>query len=256
MKKITLGMKITGINEARAVRMGREGVSDIFEQNLNEQEGPFVFELSYPGEPLLIAFGGFKGRLGIPPFEFFKLTRGADVNKIYIRDLEQTWYHNALPDTDNSIDEIASIIKQKVADICASHVVVVGNSMGGYAAILFGIIVNADIIHAFAPQTFIGRFNRIWYRDSRCSRQVSNTYKYSDKRYMDLKRLLRLQETQCEIHIYYSLDDRLDRAHAERLRDEENVKLHSFTEGGHSVIKTLKHSGKLHKIIYDSLYKF
>jgi esterase/lipase len=41
----------------------------------------------------------------------------------------------------------------------------IGNSMGGYAAILFGTLLNIDNIISFAPQTFIDKFNLFLYFD-------------------------------------------------------------------------------------------
>jgi len=37
----------------------------------------------------MIAFGGLRGNMGVLPFEFFKLTKGLKVNKIYPRDIKQ-----------------------------------------------------------------------------------------------------------------------------------------------------------------------
>lgn len=68
-----------------------------FEDDVNDPELSAVIDLLHPGRPLLIAFGGIVGSLVIPPYEFFNLTRGLDINKIYLRDHSQTWYHSGLP---------------------------------------------------------------------------------------------------------------------------------------------------------------
>jgi hypothetical protein len=76
-----------------------------FEKNIKNPNLSLVSDLSFQNRPLLIAFGGIYGALGIPPFEFYSLTKNIDVNKIYLRDLSQTWYHSGLPGLSDSIDE-------------------------------------------------------------------------------------------------------------------------------------------------------
>ena len=80
---------------------------------------------------LLIAFGGIQGLLAIPPFEFFGLTRGLDVDKLYVRDHGQAWYQAGLPGLASNIGAIADYLRDTIAEADARRVVMVGNSMGG-----------------------------------------------------------------------------------------------------------------------------
>jgi hypothetical protein len=67
-----------------------------FEKNIKDPNLSVIIDLSYKDRPLLIAFGGRLGALVMPPFEFFNLTKKMDINKIYLRDISQTWYHSGL----------------------------------------------------------------------------------------------------------------------------------------------------------------
>ena len=58
-----------------------------FQDRLNNPEAPMATSLSETGAPLLVAFGGFAGGLGIHPSEFFDLTKDVRANRIFMRDV-------------------------------------------------------------------------------------------------------------------------------------------------------------------------
>jgi len=218
-----------------------------FEKDIKNPDLSTIIDLSYQDRPLLIAFGGIAGALGIPPFEFFNLTRKHDVNKIYLRDLSQTWYHSGLPGVSKSIDDTATFLRRKIDDTGVNKVVVIGNSMGGYAAIIFGILIKADIVHAFSPQTFINDDNFI-----RSKKQIQNVHNNFSDKYFDLGEVIKLHSNLGKFNIYYDFNNKLDKKHARHLKRSRNVKLHPFIGGGHLLIKTLRDSGELHNLIISS----
>lgn len=225
-----------------------------FEKSIENPNSPIAIDCSSNHRSLLIAFGGIAGKLGVTPFEFFNLSKGFDVNRIYVRDLSQAWYHRGLPGVADNIDGIVTFLREKINQYQAKKVILVGNSMGGYAAILFGILLDADIVHAFSPQTFINRLNRLRYLDRRWRKQLQNTYRLVDKRYFDLRPVLKAnhKKLKCKFNIFYSHTHRLDRIHAEHLRSLPNVNLYAFQSGGHRLVGHLRDSGELNKIITSS----
>ena len=224
-----------------------------FQDKLNDPKAPVAMNLSDVGAPLIVAFGGFAGGLGIHPSEFFELTKDVRASRIFMRDLRKVWYQRGLPGVATDIDGIASFLAEKREEIEASRVVLVGNSMGGYAAIVLGILLDADRVLAFAPQTFIDRPHRFVHRDRRCSELLRNVHRTPGRRYLDVKPLLRRLNPTCETDMFYCQDDRLDRIHAERLSFAPNVHTHALSEGGHSVIKRLRSSGALTSVVRDAL---
>ena len=112
-----------------------------FQNRLNDPETPVAVSLSDVGAPPLVAFGGIAGKVGILPFEFFNLTKDIKASKIYIRGLEQVWYQKGLPGVATDIDGIGSFLAEKREEVEASRVVLVGNSTGGYAAIVLGSLL-------------------------------------------------------------------------------------------------------------------
>lgn len=226
-----------------------------FEKSLENPHSPIAIDFSSNYRSLLIAFGGIAGKMGVTPFEFFNLSKGFDVNRIYVRDLAQAWYHQGLPGVADDIDGVVGFLREKISQSHASKVILVGNSMGGYAAILFGILLDADIVHAFSPQTFIDRLHRFRYFDRRWRKQIQNTYRLAGKKYFDLRTVLHDNHKglKCKINIFYSYSHRLDRVHADRLSSLPNVELHAFKRGGHRLVRHLRDTGELNKIINRSL---
>lgn len=128
--------------------------------------------------------------------------------------------------------------------------------MGNYAAILFGMWLDAHNIISFAPQTFIDKKNRLWYRDKRWSCQIAKVHKARlCPEYYDLKNVFnRLGEYKTRISVYYSYNDRLDRIHSERIGRYDGVSLYRFKAGGHEVVKELRKSGEL-VLIFTRLFR-
>ncbi len=69
-----------------------------FDAKLQEKTEAIAQDFSSDSKVLLIALGGFAGGMGIPPFEFFKITSDLNTNRVFIRDLRQAMYHGGLPD--------------------------------------------------------------------------------------------------------------------------------------------------------------
>ena len=201
---------------------------------------------------LLVSFGGIQQGFGMPVFEFFNSISDIQCDKIYFRDFNQAWYQKGVDSELNHIDKIIEYLEGIINSKKYDKICFLGNSMGGYASILFGSILNVDKVIAFAPQTFINKFNRKLTSDKRWEEQIEKVYVYKDKRkkFFDLKKCLRRKKSfKTQIHIYYSPNHVLDKKHAERLKFKTNIILHPIGEGGHSVVKTIRNQGELKTII-------
>jgi len=219
-----------------------------FKAGIKGHDQSAVMDLSHPGKPMIIAFGGLRGALGVPPFEFFKLTDDLLVNKIYLRDLDQLFYHSGLLGISENIDETVAFLKQQIAESGANKVVIFGNSMGGYAALLFGVLLGADVVHAFVPQTYIHESNS---EDGyEIIRDVCENF--SDQ-YFDLKNVIQSHDNTCALNIYFDSNYERDNKNAMHVKKSKKVVLHSFDDGGHDLTKIFKKSGKLREIIMSSL---
>lgn len=98
---------------------------------------------------LVVVFGGAKIRKdGTPRNEFIGTTSQNGRNPVlYVQDLNITWYSHP-----GIVERIAAVTKQVAAEIGAEEIVALGNSMGGFGAILLARDVPVARSLAFVPQ--------------------------------------------------------------------------------------------------------
>lgn len=217
--------------------------------NLKDNKEGFLVEQK-GSKHLVVTFGGINRGIGLPVFEFFNILSESNIDKVFVRDFFQMWYLNGVDDTINTLEKLKVQLENIIKDY--ERVTFIGNSMGGYAAILFGTLLNVNKVISFAPQTFIDARNRFWKFDIRWRKQINNIHKTKVcKEYYDLKSFFNHNNIseKPSIEIYYSSNDRLDKLHAERMQSFKNINLFEFKDGGHEVIRVLKESGQLHTIL-------
>lgn len=224
-------------------------------QQLLKKDTSLLTDFSSDSDVMLIAFGGLASEIGIPMFEFFNLMSQFAVKKLFLRDLEQTWYHNGIKGVGDNIDAIAACIQDFITQQNVRRVIMIGNSAGGYAALLFGCLLQVDEVYAFSPQTFLSWQQCLWHLDFRWRRQLAKLYQSSniEPKYLDLKPLFQSQQPRSKFQIYFCEKDRLDNLHATRMQVGANVELHKYQEGGHRLVKWLKERGELEKLLAQAL---
>src|SRR5690554_3142961 len=227
-----------------------------FTNNGNESNGILIENNG--SASLLVSFGGIRMGLGMPVFEFYNSLENVPCDKIFITDPNQGWYHKGINSELTDIYKIAGFLKAEIEKAAYTNVCFIGNSMGGYAAMVFGSLLNVPHIIAFSPQTFIDKWNRFFFQDKRWSAQLQRVYGYPQRgrEFFDLKKHLNSSSLDFtgNIAIYYSKKDKLDGIHAERLRKFESVNLNPYDFGGHQLIRALKESGQLSGI-FSQIFK-
>ncbi|WP_298533183.1 YqiA/YcfP family alpha/beta fold hydrolase [uncultured Algibacter sp.] len=199
---------------------------------------------------LVIVFGGIKQGLGIPVYEFMNLLRGFKFDKVFIRDLSQSWYQNGIFEA-NSIFKLKKRIESIIKQGSYKKVFFIGNSMGGYAAIMFGSLIGVNEVISFSPQTFLKKSLRKRYKDYRWKDEILKIkYIFFKRKILDLKKLESLIENKnLHIEIHYSLRDRLDSVHAARVKSIKGVTLYPYNFGNHNLVKELRDKGTLSGIL-------
>ena len=150
-------------------------------------------------------------------------------------------------DVPSTVDHLTKL----VTDINPDNVYFVGNSMGGYAAILFSSLMGIGRVIAFAPQTFIAPHLKLIHGDFRWKEQILKTYLSTvfKKTYLDLKPVLINSQKSNQVSIFVSENNKLDFAHARRLENIDGLYIHSFSDGDHDIVKVLRNKGMLPKIM-------
>jgi len=193
----------------------------------------------------LIAFGGMTQGLSMPPKEFFKSLVHKNINIIFVKDFKQCWYQKGLlgktNDVESSIDYLNNLIPKTTEKL-----VVLGASAGGFAAIRFGVALNADRIMAFSPQTLIDEETASVFSKS-CLRDM--TFDNTD---LDLKKVLNKYNPINKIEVYYAKNNNRDKIAVNHI--EDYVKKFSYETDTHLLASYLKEKGLLKEII-DSICK-
>jgi pimeloyl-ACP methyl ester carboxylesterase len=226
-----------------------------FERDLENTNAGIALDLESPSDVMLIAFSGLIGRLGtVPLFEFFNTASRFGAKKAFLRDLTQSWYHHGVAGVGDDIPAVADYLSGVIRRNGITRTVLVGNSGGGYAALLFGQLLNADEVHAFRPTTYIDPKLRADNNDGRYQEFLDRMLagRGIDSRYVDLVPVLE-REGKTEFHVYYQTPDALDSLHAVRLGEIDRVVLHPVDFGEYRLIRRLRETGELTRILERAL---
>ncbi|AAU91957.1 hypothetical protein MCA1751 [Methylococcus capsulatus str. Bath] len=220
-------------------------------RSMDTNASPVLEELIPGSRKLYLIFGGMRGALGIPPFEFYESARILNESRVFFRDLSQTWYHAGLPGISSNIPETVRYIERIIDKSPAEEVVFIGNSMGGYAAILFSTLIGRGRVVSFSPQTFISPSKRRASGDGRWRSRILRTYGAAlfKPKFFDLRRVLEMATGDNRIDIFVSSLDGLDVVHARNLAPFGNVRITERELGGHDLVKHLRDNGELQLIL-------
>jgi len=219
------------------------------------EDSAVQYEPCAGSDRLIIVFGGINQGVGLPVFEFRRSLSEFSCAKLFVRDLGQSWYHGELPgfaaDRDDALAKMAALIERGGY----RRIVTIGNSMGGYAAIWFGVRLAAAQVLAFAPQTFIGPWLRLWHLDPRWMREILSVYQNAlrNRPVLDLKRDLARRRYESKIEIFCGDMCRLDVVHAGRMSKLDGVTVHSIQDTHHDSIKRLRDDGTLRELLSRGL---
>ena len=202
---------------------------------------------------MLVAFGGLKFRLGIPPFEFVQITEALDVDVVFVRDLSQSFYQRGVPGLGETFPEMATSLQPYVD--AAPRSVCIGNSAGGFPALILGSMCGASEVQAFSPLTFLDRARRFRHHDKRWSKHIDPVNRGPERQraFLDTRPIVR-EHPATSVTIHYSNDLRIDRAHARRMSRCPNVTLDAVPGRNHFVIREMRASGQLEKLLRAALF--
>jgi len=217
-----------------------------------------------PGAPLVIAFG-FVSWTTRPAFDFYGRLRkleqasGQPLNKILVRDSGNAWYHRRIAGLGSHVDETAQSLRDLVRRIAPGQVTTIGQSMGAYAAVMYGLLLDAQQIVAFGPLSFLDVQQARLYHELRWLPVMESLAQDPPASgYYDLAALCRARATEhTQLHLVFgtrpdaagtdvanpgasaSESVNLDAMHAQRLAAYGQCTLHPFPQSGHAVVQHL-----------------
>lgn len=201
-------------------------------------------------EKLYIFFGGIVGGLGMPPFEFFESSGVLDQSRVFLRDLDQSWYQRGLPGVGPDLGSVVELLRWSIGRSQAKEIIFVGNSMGGFAALTFCSLLGQGRVVAFSPQTVIDEQSRKRLNDKRWAAQMQRLHQNpSPDHILNLPEHLRVNRRDIRADIHVSSVEPLDMLHARELATFRNIHLHEYAEGGHRLVAELRDQGKLLELL-------
>lgn len=195
---------------------------------------------------IFVLFSGLGVGNKPPTFIFSKfLSRYPRIDKLFLRDLGGQWYLSGLGPISCNVEQTAQYIQEKTRDY--KRTVFIGCSAGGMAAILYGELLRADKVLAFAPQTVLSEEKETEYNDNRWHESILQLREaVTESRHLDLKSM---NPFSANIDIHYSAGCELDRLHAERLTGIQTRQIPHEGHDGHLIALNLRDTGVLRQLI-------
>lgn len=192
------------------------------------------------GDPhiLVVAFTGIGHALGgIQTEEFGRSLEYGAPSIIFVIDKNRHWYNHGLgsrivPTVNGLISQLGEF----------RRVVTLGNSMGGFGAIIFAKhLSHCAAAIAFCPQSSvhpeIAPFDKRWMNWR------------GDIRDWDIPDSLTELDPRISYHLFFGMDDTTDLRHAKRFGDLPGVSVNLVGGCGHEIAAGLKRQGKLAETI-------
>lgn len=211
---------------------------------------PAVIEVLSGAPVLVVAFGGINHGIGIgvPPFEFLRSLSSQGCDAIFLRDFSQAWYQFGVDGVAGDVPGLAQWLRARRPGYLRT--VALGNSMGGYAALLFGRLAEFDVVIAFNPQTTIAARDLIALGDRRWPLLIDRMRARSAAGGHDDVRSGSSSSGAIERTslLFFGAESRDDTAHAMRLAGEPGCHLFGVRDSRHDAVKMLRDTGILGRL--------
>lgn len=204
----------------------------------------------------LFTFGSFTnpGRTE-PSYAFvntilrMRRTRGIVCDAYYFKAKANDWYLSGFNGSDSFEHSVAEL-SQLVAGY--DRVVFMGNSMGGFAALAFGLKLNTGLILAFSPQT---RFDQKFCAEIGEKRWKLEFEQMRRDHAVEKMAVSSLWPEPCaaKAHLFVGGSCSQDLAYLADLGLRPGLQSTVFEESGHDLVHDLRSSGQLEEIIYGTL---
>lgn len=181
------------------------------------------------------------------PFDFLANEQDRELNVLHVRDVYRRWFQCGVPGLGNDVNEVAESLKRMLAPYKGRRLITIGHGVGGYGAILFGLLIGAQRIIAMGPQTFIDPNLRAATNDQRWATHVDRI-EPARMVHGDLLPLLK-QNKGTLVSIFYVRRNGLDSLHASRAAEAPYVTLFGMDSQRTNIIAGMLEQGVLRTVV-------
>jgi len=194
--------------------------------------------LSPTSKTLLICFS-----VATNYFEWTKFLREEvphlDMNQMFISDVHGMWYHGnykGLPGL--GYKTLFKFLKKRINKLKPEKIITIGASKAGYGAILFGALLNADVVYSFSPQTIM---DDIFYEKFDMHNRVEKLKKEIPEfelaeKTKDLRKvILEHKDNKTQYNIFHGSGNIEDTRNIEHISDLKNIKVYTLPYVHHKI---------------------
>lgn len=252
-------------NELLALQTSLRARGELDKAQLKALDADWVVDQYWPDAPLLISFA-YINREHRPDFYLFSRSKkleklsGQRINRIMLRDCNNSWYLRGVPGLGDSVDEMLLSLQKLIAAIAPSCIWCIGESMGGYAAMMMGFLLGADRILSFGGlSSFEPGFNH-QCGDMRWLPTMQSVS--AAPHLLDLPQLAQRCRFQGQLHLVVGtsagsdapLAVNLDVMHAQRFAAVPGVVYHYYPAAEHTVTHWLVYRKAFDAILLHCLF--
>jgi pimeloyl-ACP methyl ester carboxylesterase len=204
-------------------------------EEISQDEQTYLLDNAAASDVLMISFAVFPAPGGKSAFDFRRATHPLGVKRLFLRDPHMMWYQKGTPGISDDVPGIVAFLRQIIASEGVKRIVMIGNSGGGFSALLFGALLGVDEIHAFNPPTRLREPD-----DTSAPEQLAALELEKGKNipYLDIREIFREHlRPATKVYIHYSRGESRDTRHAKYLREFPNVRLIEYPFVSHHVAR-------------------
>lgn len=160
-------------------------------------------------------------------YEYQNLAKSNYLNRftriIFVRDIYKQWYITGINADCPDVMSTAELLKKETEGY---QVTTAGNSAGGYAAVLFGILLGAETVFSFSGQYDITEKKYAPFLEK---------YKTDEKKscFYDLRRLFRKQDVKSRIYYFWPDKNEDDQFQHGLIQETDKIRCFEFVSGKH-----------------------
>lgn len=169
-------------------------------------------------------------------YEWENVIRGGFERVIFVRDIYKQWYVQGISEKYDSVEKVKELLGKLTKGYENTFI---GSSAGGYAAVLFGGLLDCSKIISFSGQFDIALA-------AKCHMSNELVHKVKDKKYFNIK------DTQANVFYFYPSLSSIDKIQYDLIKNNPSVKVITVVSDVHGVPLF---SFSLNKLVHLSNHK-